>query len=226
MAILFVQHWGVRKKKEKEYENFVMNTHMPVMEKLGLRVVGGFYVVVGAGPHITAISTTTDIEEFQKIMTSAEYTQLLEQLFPLIMNYSSRLLVSYGPIEVEKYEIQFGMWKFNQYFDIIPGMADEYKVFVRDRFVPEMERLGIKITNIWKVVIGSGPFMQVEGSSPGLQDIAKAIDTDEYISLMRELKSKYIMNFQSRILAPTRKVELPYFIKSMTKGLRNLTSQA
>jgi hypothetical protein len=224
MAILFVQHWGVRKKKEKEYENFVMNTHMPVMERLGLRVVGGFYVVVGAGPHITAISTTNNIEEFQKIMTSAEYTQLLEQLFPLIMNYSSKLLVSYGPIEVDKYEIQFGIWKFNQYFDIIPGMVDEYNIFVRDKFIPEMEGLGIKITNIWKVVIGSGPFMQVEGSSSGIQNIAKAIDTDEYRALMRELKSKYIMNFQSRILAPTRKVEIPYFIKNMTMGLRNLTS--
>ena len=223
MAILFVQHWGVVKNKEKEYENFIMNTHMPVMEKLGLRAVGGFYVVVGAGPHIAAVSTTDNINDFTKIMTSAEYTQLLEQLFPLIMNYSSRLYVSYGPIEVKKYDIQFGMWRFNQYFDVIPGMAEEYKIFVRDRFIPEMERLGIKITNIWKAVVGSGPFILSEGSSPGLQDIAKAIDTDEYRSLMRELKSKYIMNFQSRIMAPTRRVEIPYFIKSMTTGLKNLT---
>jgi len=224
MAILFVQHWGVMKNKEKEYENFIMNTHIPVMDRLGLRVVGGFYVVVGAGPHIAAISTTDNIENFQKIVTSTEYTQLLEQLFPLIMNYSSRLYVSYGPIEVEKYEIQFGMWKFNQYFDIIPGKAEEYKKFVGDEFIPKMEQLGINITNIWKAVIGSGPFILVEGSSPGLQEIAKAIDTDEYRALMRELKSKYIMNFQSRIMAPTRKVEIPYFIKGMTSGLRNLTS--
>jgi hypothetical protein len=222
MAILFVQHWGVMKGKEKEYEDFIMTTHIPVMERLGLKVVGGFYVVVGAGPHIAAISTTNKIEDFQNIVSSLEYTRLLEQLFPLILNYSSRLYVSYGPIEVEKYEIQFGMWKFNQYFDIIPGMAEEYKKFVRDEFIPKMEHLGIKITNIWKAVIGSGPFILAEGSSPGLQEIAKAIDTDEYRALMRELKSKYIMNFQSRIMSPTRKVELPYFIKSMTMGLRNL----
>ncbi len=224
MAILFVQHWGVMKGREKEYEDFIMTTHIPVMEKLGLKVVGGFYVVVGAGPHIAAISTTNKIEDFQNIVSSPEYTKLLEQLFPLILNYSSRLYVSYGPIEVEKYEIQFGMWKFNQYFDIIPGMAEEYKKFVRDEFIPKMDHLGIKITNIWKAVIGSGPFILAEGSSPGLQEIAKAIDTDEYRALMRELKSKYIMNFQSRIMAPTRKVELPYFIKSMTMGLRNLVS--
>jgi len=59
----------------------------------------------------------------------------------------------------------------------------------------------------------------VEGSSPGLQDIAKSVDTDEYRNLMRRLKSKYIMNYQSRILAPTRRVEVPYFIKSLTMEL-------
>ncbi|MCX5811322.1 MAG: hypothetical protein NT178_02080 [Proteobacteria bacterium] len=219
MAILFVQHWSVAKNKEREYENFILGTHIPVLEKLGLRVVGGFYVVVGAGPHIAAISTTDSVEEFQKIVTSAEYTKLLEQLFPLILNYSSKLYVSYGPIDVGRYNIQFGMWRFNQYFDIIPGMAEEYKNFVKNEFIPEMEGLGIKITNIWKVVIGSGPFILVEGSSPGLQDIAKSVDTDKYRALMRQLKSKYIMNFQSRIMAPTRRVEIPYFIKGLTEGI-------
>jgi len=219
MAILFVQQWSVAKNKEREYENFILGTHMPVLEKLGLRVVGGFYVVVGAGPHIAAISTTDSVEEFQKIVTSAEYTKLLEQLFPLILNYSSKLYVSYGPIDVGRYNIQFGMWRFNQYFDIIPGMAEEYKNFVKNEFIPEMEGLGIKITNIWKVVIGSGPFILVEGSSPGLQGIAKSVDTDKYRALMRQLKSKYIMNFQSRIMAPTRRVEIPYFIKGLTEGI-------
>jgi hypothetical protein len=219
MAILFVQHWSVRKNKEKEYEDFIMGTHMPVLERLGLRIVGGFYVVVGAGPHIAAISTTDNIMDFQRVVTSAEYTQVLEKLLPLIRNYSSRLYVSYGPIEVKRYEIQFGTWKFNHYFDIVPGMEEEYKSFARDEFIPKMEALGIKITNIWKVIIGSGPFIQVEGSSPGLQDIARAVDTDEYRVLMRHLKSKYIMNFQSRIMAPTRRVEIPYFIQGLTMGL-------
>jgi hypothetical protein len=219
MAILFVQYWDVVENKDKEYEEFIVKKHIPVLEKMGLKVIGGYYVVVGAGPRIAAVSTTDNLLEFQKMITSEEHTRVLEQLFPLIRNYSSKLFISYGPIEVKRYEIQFGVWKFNQYFDIIPGMEGAYKEFVRDEFIPKMEKVGIKITNIWKVVIGPGPFIHVEGSSPGLQDIAKSVDTDEYRNLMRRLKSKYIMNYQSRILAPTRRVELPYFIKSLTMEL-------
>lgn len=220
MAILFVQYWDIIENKDREYEEFIVKTHIPAVEKTGLRVVGGYYVVVGAGPHIAAVTTTEDLLEFQKMVTSEEYTQLLEQLFPLIRNYSSKLYKSYGPIEVKKYEIQFGSWKFNHYFDIIPGMEGAYKEFVRDEFIPKMNEVGIKITNIWKVVIGSGPFILVEGSSPGLQDIAKSVDTDEYRILMRKVKSKYIMNYQSKMMAPTRRVEIPYFIKGLTMGLR------
>ncbi|MCX5809473.1 MAG: hypothetical protein NTX36_08910 [Proteobacteria bacterium] len=220
MAILFVQHWDIMENKEKEYEEFILKTHIPAVEKTGLRVVGGYYVVVGAGPRIAAVSTIEDLLEFQKAVTSKEHSELLDKLFPLIRNYSNKLYTSYGPIEVERYEIQFATWKFNQYFDIIPGMADEYKEFVKDEFIPEMEKIDIKITNIWKVAIGSGPFILVEGSSPGLQDIARAVDTDEYRGLMRRLKSKYVMNYQSRIMASTRRVEMPYFIKSLTGGLQ------
>jgi len=219
MAILFVQHWDVVKNMDREYEDFILKSHIPATEKMGLRVVGGFYVVVGAGPRIAAISTTENLQEFQHIITSPAYTQLLEQLFPLIRNYSSKLYVSYGPIEVKKYDIQFGAWRFNHYFDIIPGMEEEYKEFLRDEFILKMQDIGIKITNIWKVAIGSAPFLQVEGSSPGLQDIARSVDTDEYRALMRKLKSKYIINYQSRIMAPTRRVEMPYFVKNLTMGL-------
>jgi hypothetical protein len=219
MAILFVQHWGVVKNKEKEYEDYIVKTHIPVVEKLGLRAVGGFYVVVGAGPHLAAVSTTENIEEFQKIVTSMEYTNLLEQLFPFIRNYSSKLYVSYGPIEVKRYDIQFGKWRFNQYFDIIPGMEEEYKQFLKDEYIPEMEQMGIKITNIWKVAIGEGPFILIEGSSPSMMDIAKSVDTDKYRSLARKVKSKYILNYQSRIMAPTRRVEVPYFLQGLTAGI-------
>jgi len=111
------------------------------------------------------------------------------------------------------------VWKFNQYFNILPGLEQEYRKFAEAEFIPKMEQLGIKVTNIWKVVIGSGPFILVEGTSRTIEEIAKTIDTDEYRMLTRTLKSKYVMDYQSRILAPTRRVELPYFIKGLTAGL-------
>jgi hypothetical protein len=219
MAILFAQYWDVVENKGKEYEDFILSKYIPTYEKTGLRLVGAYYVVVGAGPRIVGVSTTDDLLAFQKAVTSEEYAALLEDIFPLIRNYSSKLYTSYGPIQFDRYEIQLGVWKFNQYFNILPGLEQEYRKFAAAEFIPKMEQLGIKVTNIWKVVIGSGPFILVEGTSRTIEEIAKTIDTDEYRMLTRTLKSKYVMDYQSRILAPTRRVELPYFIKGLTAGL-------
>ena len=219
MAILFAQYWDVVENKGKEYEDFILSNYIPTYEKTGLRLVGAYYVVVGAGPRIVGVSTTDDVLAFQKAVTSEAYAALLEEIFPLIRNYSSKLYTSYGPIQFDRYEIQLGVWKFNQYFNILPGLEREYRKFAEAEFIPKMEQLGIKVTNIWKVVIGSGPFILVEGTSRTIEEIAKTIDTDEYRMLTRTLKSKYVMDYQSRILAPTRRVELPYFIKGLTAGL-------
>jgi len=81
-----------------------------------------------------------------------------------------------------------------------------------------MERLGIKVTNIWRTIIGSSPFNLVEGTSPKIEEIARVIAEEEYRTLTRTLKSRYVHDYQSKILAPTRRLELPYFMKNLTAG--------
>jgi hypothetical protein len=219
MAILFTHYWDVVENKEKEYEDFILKTYIPAYTKTGLRLAGAYYVVVGAGPRIISVSTADDPVQFQKAITSEAYGQLQEQLSPFVRNYACKLFRSCGPFGVEKYEMQFGVWKFNQYFNILPGAEEAYKEFEREEFVPAMERLGMKVTGIWRTVIGSSPFMLVEGTSPKIEAIAKTIATDEYRSLTRVLKSRYVQDYQSRILAPTKRLELPYFMKKLTAGL-------
>lgn len=219
MAILFAQHWDVVENVEKKYEEFILGKYIPTIQKTGLRITGAYYVVVGAGPRIIGVSTTEDPLVFQKAITSDEYSDLMEQLFPLIRNYNSRLYKSYGPIKIDKYEMQFDVWKFNQYFNILPGMEKDYRKFLEEEFIPRMERVGIRVTNIWKVVIGSGPFVLVEGTGHRIEDLARAIATEDYRALTRTLKSKYVSDYQSKILAPTKRVEIPYLIKGITSKL-------
>lgn len=219
MAILFAQYWDVVEKKEKLYEQFILGKYIPTYQKTGLRIAGGYYVVVGAGPRIVGISTTEDLLQFQRAITSDAYSELMEEIFPLIRNYSSKLYKSYGPIKIEKYEMQFDVWKFNQYFNVLPGEEKAYRAFLEAEFLPTMEEVGLRVTNIWKVIIGSGPFVLVEGTAKHIEDIATAIATDRYRTLTRTLKSNYVTDYQSRILAPTKRVELPYLVRGMTAGL-------
>ncbi|MGD9578240.1 MAG: hypothetical protein AB7Y74_08310 [Syntrophorhabdus sp.] len=219
MAILFTQYWDIVENKEKKYEQFILGKYIPTYQKTGLRITGAYYVVVGAGPRIIGVSTTDDLSVFSKAVTSDEYSDLMEELFPLIRNYNSRLYKSSGPIKIDRYEMQFDVWKFNQYFNILPGKEKDYRKFLEEEFIPGMERVGIRVTNIWKVAIGSGPFVLVEGTGYRIDGLARAIAADDYRALTRTLKSKFVSDYQSKILAPTKRVELPYLIKGMTSKL-------
>ncbi len=219
MAILFAHYWDVVDNREKEYEDFILKTYIPAYNKTGLRIAGAYYVVVGAGPRIVSVSTADDPLQFQKAIGSEEYADLHEQLFSFVRNYSCKLYRSCGPVAVEKYDIQLGVWKFNQYFNVLPGLEKEYRRFAEAEFMPALQRLGIKVTASWRTIIGPGPFMLVEGTSPKIEEIARTIATDEYRVLTRVLKSRYVQDYQSRILAPTRRLELPYFMKNLTAGL-------
>jgi hypothetical protein len=121
-------------------------------------------------------------------------------------------------VKTDNYTIQLRVWKFNQYFNIIPGKEKEYTKFITKDYLPTMEKLGIKITGGWQVVIGPGPYIVAEGTARSIVDIAKALESDEYKRITKILISKYVTDYSNRILAPTGRIELPYLLEKMMKG--------
>ena len=81
-----------------------------------------------------------------------------------------------------------------------------------------MEKLGMKMTGGWQVVIGPGPYIVAEGTATSIVDIARALESDEYKRITKILTSKYVTDYNNRILAPTGRIELPYLLEKMMKG--------
>lgn len=219
MIFLFNQHWDIIPGKEEEYTKFAINTHLPTMKKIGINMVGGFHVVVGEGPRIIAVGAVDSLQKLQKALETEEYERITAQIQQYVSNYFSRILKPTGRVKIEKYNIQLRVWKFNQYFNIIPGKEQEYTEFVLDDHLPTMEKLGIKMTGGWRVVVGHGPSIVAEGTAHSLVKIAKAMESHEYRRVTNLLTSTYVTDYSSRILAPTGRVELPFMIEEMTKLL-------
>jgi hypothetical protein len=116
------------------------------------------------------------------------------------------------------YNIQTGAWKFNQYYNLVPGKEDEHYHFVKDQCMPGMKELGVRITGAWRLVIGDGPRILAECSSLSMVDIAKCIDTSLFRQLVRRLKKHFATDYSSRILAPTGRIEIPSLMRDMMKG--------
>lgn len=218
MIFLFNQHWDIIPGKEEEYTQFAINHYIPTMKKIGINPVGGFHVVVGEGPRVISVGTVDSLQKLQKAIETEEYEKVTAQIQRYVFNYCSRILNPTGRVKIDKYNIQLRVWKFNQYFNIIPGKEKEYTEFVLKDHLPTMEKLGIKMTGGWRVVVGCGPYIVAEGTANSLIEIAKAIDTDEFRRVTKILTSRYVTDYSSRLLAPTGRIELPYILNKMMKG--------
>jgi hypothetical protein len=218
MTVLFTQYWDVIPGKFDEYSAFVMNEYNPTLERLGINLVGGFYVVVGQGPRIIAVATVDDQNYLRKILATEDYRLISTKLQCLVWQYSSKLYVSSGRVIEGPYRIQTGAWKFNQYYNVLPGMEDEHYRFVKEECIPGMKELKVPITGGWRLVVGDGPTILAECTGRNIVDIAKAIDTSEFRRLVRALKDSYATDYSSRILAPTGRIEVPYIMREMMKS--------
>jgi hypothetical protein len=218
MTILFAQSWDIIPGKSDEYSTFVSDEYNPTIEKLGLKLLGGYYVAVGEGPRITAVATVEKEEGLMKALLNSEYRIISNKLLQVVFQYRSRVWISSGRILEEPYRIQTGAWKFNQYYNVIPDMGDAHYSFVKEECIPGMKALGVPITGGWRLAIGSGPRILAEATGRNIENIAKAINTSEFRQMVRTLKKKYATDYSSKILAPTGRIEVPFLMKEMMKG--------
>ncbi len=218
MAILFTQYWDVNPGEYDDYSKFISDEFNSSLEKLGMKLLGGFYVAVGSGPRIMAVAAVQNDRGLLAALSSREYRILSTNLMKYVYNYGSKVWIPTGMFRDQAFNIQTGAWKFNQYYDIVPGMEDKHNRFVREEAIPMMKELGMPVTHGWRLSIGTGPKILAECTARTFADIADAIDSAEYRKLARTLKKQYATNFSSRILAPTGRVEVPYLIQGMMKG--------
>jgi len=218
MTILFSQSWDVITDKFDEYSTFISNKYNPGLEALGIKLLGGYYVAVGSGPRIIAVGTPDNEEGLLKALASREHRGMSNKLMKLVNNYRSRVWLPSGRIQDEHYRIHTGTWKFVQYYNIVPGKMEDHHRFVNEECLPGMAALDIPVTGGWRLAIGSGPRFMAECTGRDIEAIAGAINTSEFRRLVRTLKKKYSVDYSSRILAPTGRIEIPFLMREMTKG--------
>ena len=218
MAVLFNQHWDLAPERQQAYSDFVMTHYNPTLERIGIKLVGGYYVTVGMGPRIIAAGYTQSLSDLEKAIASAEFEELTSRLMEHVTHYHSKILVPTGRVPMDGYQVQTGVWKYNQYWNLRPGVERDYTAFVQHELVPTMASIGVPLTAGWRVVVGSGPYIVAECSAPSVVDIAKGIDTDAFRRVTFKLRNHYVTDYHSRILAPTGRIDLPHFMQAMLKG--------
>jgi hypothetical protein len=208
MTILLAQDWDIILETSDQYEEFITRTYFPKCKELGLNSVGGFYVEVGFGPRIVSIKKTDTLSDLMKIMSSKEFKTLHSQLREYVVSYKSRILEPTGRVKNNDYKIQKGVWKFNQYYDLIPGLKSKYSDFIVNEYIPTLEQLDyVEITGGWNVLVGGICEVIAEITFKTPVDIGRMFEDDRYKGIAEKLQRNYVMNYMTRIMRTTERFE-------------------
>jgi hypothetical protein len=217
---LFVQSWDIVRGRETEYTDFVLRKYLPEMQRIGLNVLGGFHVVAGAGPNISAVTVSNDLKNLARALDTDDFPRITALFQRFIVNYNSRLLKHTGRVAEAPYSIEQGTSRLNQHFTLIPDVEKAYADFLEKEYVPTLLDQGINIKAEWQGLIGAGPNrILLEGVAKNMGDIALALTSEGFARVKNILTATYARHYSSRILAPTGRVEAAFILREMTKAL-------
>ncbi len=88
------QYYDLRPGRKKEYADFVINEHIPTLEKLSyVEVTGGWNVILGGISEIMAEFTFKNPEDIGRLLNSEDFRKITLKLkTEFVTNYSSRIL--------------------------------------------------------------------------------------------------------------------------------------
>jgi hypothetical protein len=210
MAVLLTQEWDIVRGKEKEYEKFVENEFIPRSNEMGLQSVGGFYVEVGPGPRIISLKTADDVIALLTVFFSKEFKALVSELEDYVTSYGNRVMLSIGKEISGGYKIQKGVWKYVQYYDIIPGQKENYKQFILAEYLPAMKEIDyLEVTSGWKVVLGGKSHIVGELTLESSVDIGRLLDDPVFQEATDKLRRRHVCNYATRIIRTTERFQKP-----------------
>lgn len=215
MSILLIQNWDIIHGKEDEYAKFVGEVYLPETTAVGIISVGGFYVEVGFGPRVIAVHSVNEMDELLKALTDRTFKKLSQELKQYVYNYRRYVLEPMGgAAQKGKYAIQKGVWKFNQYYDLRPGVKKDYAEFVINEHLPTMERIDyVEVTGGWNVVLGGFSEIVAEFTFKDPIDIGRLLANEDFRKITLKLKNRYVVNYMSRILRCTERFDEPRWFK-------------
>ena len=84
-------------------------------------------------------------------------------------------------------------------WDINQEQEQDYFEFVVREFLPEVQKLGFKLSDAWVTVYGDQPQILVGAILPTFQNVIKIIDSEEWTLLVNNLLN-FVTGYQEKIV--------------------------
>jgi len=214
MPILFAENYDIIQEREEEYGQFISEVYIPGCAAMCLVSVGGYYVEIVFGPRVIGVMTVGQLEDLARIMSQKKFSALNLALKNFVYNYKSKVMAPTGNVKRGDYTIQKGVWKLNQYYDLLPGIKEEYSDFVINEHIPTMAKLDyVEVTGGWNVVLGGVSEIIAEFTFKDPVDIGRLLNNEDFRKITLKLRNQFVRNYASRILRCTERFDEPKWFR-------------
>jgi hypothetical protein len=74
----------------------LQNEHIPIMEALGVKIIGGWYAAIGPAPNIVIEGSCPSVKQILEAIGSERYRELTSKLLTMVDGFGSKILVANG----------------------------------------------------------------------------------------------------------------------------------
>jgi hypothetical protein len=94
----FNQHFNINPADYYGFLSFEEKEHIPGMERLGVKMVGGWNVAVGGTPYVIDETRAEKLATIGEMLENPDYQKLTLKLLGLVSNYGCKILMPSGHI--------------------------------------------------------------------------------------------------------------------------------
>ncbi|NLG71495.1 MAG: hypothetical protein GX495_05570 [Chloroflexi bacterium] len=92
MAVKLLMTWDILPGREQEYFEFVVRDFIPGMQRLGMEPSDAWFTMYGDQPQIQTSAQMATINSLQKVLASAGWQQLTQQLMDYVTNFEYKVI--------------------------------------------------------------------------------------------------------------------------------------
>ncbi len=200
MPVKFNQYWTVIPGRTKDYKKFIIRDLIPGLNRLGIQIVAGWTVIIGAYSEIMLEGVSNDLDLLEQALKQSKYRKLNENLLAYVKGYKTKILIPSGRTDIYAMDVKEHTVKFTQMWDVITEKKADYERFVTEKYYPLMEAAGIHVAGEWEVFIGDGPHFICEARVSEYETLIENLQSKDFRRAKTDLKL-LIENYQSRLLA-------------------------
>lgn len=92
MAVKLIMTWNIAPEQEQAYFEFVVRDFIPGVKRLGFELSDAWATVYGSYPQIMVGATLPSLQDARRLLGSAEWKSLYNQLQDFVHNYSQKIV--------------------------------------------------------------------------------------------------------------------------------------